>query len=78
MSNVFSLEKDLRAIDAVGTRDVQFGLANDADKMMSQWTDDIVLLQPGAPIMRGRVAIAEAFRSAPRPEMSSTPSTSTR
>jgi uncharacterized protein (TIGR02246 family) len=69
MSKMSSLEKDLRAIDAVDTRDVQFALANDADKMMSQWTDDIVLLQPGAPIMRSRVAIAEAFRSAPRPEI---------
>jgi ketosteroid isomerase-like protein len=69
MSKVSSLEKDLRAIDAVDTCDVQFALANDADRMMSQWTDDIVLLQPGAPIMRGRVAIAEAFRSTPRPEI---------
>jgi len=69
MSGVSSLEKDLRAINAVNARDVQFALANDADQMMSQWADDIVLLQPGAPIMRGRAAIAEKFRSAPRPEI---------
>ena len=69
MSELFSLERDLRAIDDVNTRDVQFALANDADRMMSQWTDDIVLLQAGAPIMRGRATIAEAFRSGPRPEI---------
>ena len=55
-----TLEEDLRAIKAIDQRDVQFALANDPAKMMSQWTDEIVLLQPGAPIMRGRTAIAEA------------------
>ena len=69
MSEVSSLENDLRAIDAVNKRDVEFALANDAERMMSQWTDDIVLLQPGAPIMRGRAAIAEAFRSVESPEI---------
>lgn len=29
--------------------------------MMSQWTDDFVLLQPAGPILRGRSTIAEAF-----------------
>jgi uncharacterized protein (TIGR02246 family) len=70
MSEVFSLESDLHAIEAVTQRDVQFALANDAEGMMSQWTDDIVLLQPGAPIMRGRATIAEAFRSVEAPEIS--------
>ena len=69
MSDVSSVENDLRAIDVVNRRDVQFALANDADMMMSQWTDDIVLLQQGAPVMRGRAAIAEAFRSIQRPEI---------
>ena len=69
MSDASSVENDLRAIDAVNRRDVQFALANDAALMMSQWTDDVVLLQPGAPIMRGRAAIAEAFRSAESPEI---------
>ena len=55
-----TLEEDLRAIEAINQRDVQFALANDPAKMMSQWTDDIVLLQSGAPIMRGRRVIAEA------------------
>jgi ketosteroid isomerase-like protein len=66
MSEMSSLERDLRAIDAVNTRDVEFALANDADMMMSQWTEDVVLLQPGAPIMRGRAAIAKAFQSLTR------------
>jgi uncharacterized protein (TIGR02246 family) len=55
-----ALEEDLRAIEAINQQDVQFALANDAARMMSQWTDDIVLLQPGAPILRGRSTIAEA------------------
>jgi ketosteroid isomerase-like protein len=59
----------LRAIEALNRRDVQFALANDARMMMSQWTDDIVLLQPKAPITRGRAAIAEAFRSVEGPEL---------
>src|SRR5215470_562079 len=68
MSNASS-ESDLRAIEAVNQRDVAGALANDADAMMSQWTDDVVLLQPGAPVMRGRTAIAEAFRSVARPQI---------
>ena len=69
MSDASSIENDLRDIDAVNRRDVQYALANDADLMMSQWTDDIVLLQTGAPIMRGRAVIAEAFRTMERPEI---------
>jgi uncharacterized protein (TIGR02246 family) len=48
---------------------VQFALANDSAKMMSQWTDDFVLLPPAGPIMRGRSAIAEAFRGVESPEI---------
>ena len=69
MSHVSSLDDDLGAIAILNHRDVDFALANDADLMMSQWTDDIILLQPGAPIMRGRAAIAEIFRSVERPEI---------
>jgi ketosteroid isomerase-like protein len=69
MSDVSSLENDLRAIEAINQRDVDAALANDADLMMSQWTDDFVLLAPAGPIMRGRAAIAEAFRSVERPEI---------
>jgi uncharacterized protein (TIGR02246 family) len=57
-----NLEADLRAIEGVNERDVQFALANDSAGMMSQWTDDIVLLPAAGPIQRGRSAIAEASR----------------
>ena len=61
MSDSSSVENDLRAIEAINQRDVQFALANDSGKMMSQWTDDFVLLQPVGPVLRGRRAIAEAL-----------------
>jgi uncharacterized protein (TIGR02246 family) len=64
---VSTLENDLHAIEAVNQRDVQAALAGDAAMMMSQWTDDIVLLSPAGPIMCGRVAIAEAFRGVENP-----------
>jgi uncharacterized protein (TIGR02246 family) len=62
MSDKSSVENDLRAIETINQRDVQFALANDSAKMMSQWTDDFVLLPPAGPIMRGRSVIAQAFR----------------
>ena len=62
MSDLSSVENDLRAIEALNQRDVQFALANDAALMMSQWTDDFVLLPPAGPILRGRSVIAEAYR----------------
>jgi len=61
MPNVSSVENDLRAIEAINQQDVQFALAGDRDRMMSQWTDDFVLLPPAGPILRGRKVIAEAF-----------------
>ena len=57
-----NLEADLRAIEEINQRDVRFALANDVAGMMSQWTDDIVLLPPAGPIQRGRSAIAEVSR----------------
>ena len=62
MPNVSSVENDLRAIEAINQRDVQFALAGDKDMMMSQWTDDFVLLPPAGPILRGRHVIADAFQ----------------
>lgn len=69
MSDVSSLENDLRAIGVINQRDVQFALANDAAMMMSQWTDDFVLLPAAGPIMRGRSTIADAFRGVQSPEI---------
>lgn len=62
MPDFSSLENDLQAIEAINRRDMQFALAGDTARMMSQWTDDFVLLQPVGPILRGRGTIAEAFR----------------
>ena len=62
MSDLSSLEKDLRAIEAITQEDVRAALANDTARMMAQWTEDFVLLQPATPILRGRGTIAEAFR----------------
>jgi uncharacterized protein (TIGR02246 family) len=69
MQTQTNLEADLRAIDALNQRDVQFALANDAAMMMSQWTDDFVLLPAAGPILRGRSAIAESFRGVESPEI---------
>lgn len=62
MSDFSSVENDLRAIEAINQREVQAALAGDTAMMMSQWTDDFVLLPPAGPILRGRSAIADVFR----------------
>lgn len=67
MSDLSSVEKDLRAIEAVNQRDVQAALAGDKNMMMSQWTDDFVLLPPAGPIMHGRSLIEQAFRGVENP-----------
>ena len=58
MSDVTSVENDLRAIEAINQRDVSAALAGDTAAMMSQWTDDFIMLQPAGPILRGRAASA--------------------
>jgi uncharacterized protein (TIGR02246 family) len=69
MSDLSSVEKDLRAIEGINQRDVQFALAGDGSMMMSQWTDDFVLLPPVGPILRGRRVIAEAFEGIESPKI---------
>jgi uncharacterized protein (TIGR02246 family) len=64
MSDLSSVENDLRAIEAITQRDLQAALAGDTAMMMSQWTDDIVLLPPAGPIVRGRSASAEVLLGA--------------
>lgn len=59
-----TLEEDLRAIEEIGQRDMRFAIANDPTMMMSQWTDDIVLLQPVGPVLRGRETIAATLGGA--------------
>src|SRR5215831_9638404 len=67
MQDTFSSENDLCAIEAVNQCDVKAALAGDIAMMMSQWTDDFVLLPPAGPVMRGRDAIAEPFRGVENP-----------
>jgi len=69
MSDLSSVENDLRAIEAINKRDVQFAQAGDKAGMMSQWTDDFVMLPPAGPILRGRSVIAKAFQGVESPEI---------
>jgi len=69
MSDSSRVENDLRAIEAINQRDVQFALSGDQAMMMSQWTDDFVLLPPAGPVLRGRSVIAEAFQGVETPEI---------
>jgi uncharacterized protein (TIGR02246 family) len=69
MSDSESIKNDVRAIETVNRQDVQFALAGDKTKMMSQWTDDFVLLPPAGPIMRGRAVIAKAFEGVESPKI---------
>ena len=60
------LEADRRAIEALNEHDVRAALRSDLDAIVSQWTDDFVVLPPAGPIVRGRaanVAAAEQGRA---------------
>ena len=67
MSSRPTLEQDLQAIETINQRDVQYAKANDPVMMMSQWTDDFVVLPPVGPIMRGRAAIAQVVQGMENP-----------
>ena len=56
MQTQSSLDADRRAIEALNEHDVKAALANDVDAIVSQWTDDFVVLPPVGPIVRGRTA----------------------
>src|SRR5262245_31814865 len=56
------LEADLRSIQALTQHDVNSTLAMDIDAIISQWTDDFVVLQAAGPIVRGRSANAAAAK----------------
>jgi ketosteroid isomerase-like protein len=59
MSGSTSLENDIRAIEALNRRDVEAVLSGDTEKMMSQWSENFVVLPPVGPIVRGRSANAD-------------------
>ena len=58
MGNESSLEADRRAIEALNQHDVKAALASDVAAIVSQWTDDFVVIPPAGPIVRGRSANA--------------------
>ena len=61
MQSEHNLETDLRSIEALNQHDVNATLAMDTDAIISQWTDDfVVLLEAAGPITRGRSANAAA------------------
>jgi len=62
MPDVPSLESDLRAIKALNQHDVDAVLRSDMDAVMSQWTDDFVVIPPVGPIVRGRSANVEGVQ----------------
>jgi ketosteroid isomerase-like protein len=58
MQTQSNLEADRRAIEALIQHDMKAALASDIDAIVSQWTDDFVVLPPVGPIVRGRSANA--------------------
>lgn len=61
------IDADVAAIDALNHHDVTAALASDVDAVVSQWTDDFVLILPGAPFVRGKAANAALLAHA-RPQ----------
>jgi uncharacterized protein (TIGR02246 family) len=59
-----SVDQDIRAIKALNQHDVRAVLASDFDAIVSQWTDDFVVIPPAGPIVRGRAANAAPIESA--------------
>ena len=57
------LEEDLRAIEALNQHDVDAVLSGDVDALISQWTDDFVVITQGS-IVRGRDANAALMEPA--------------
>ena len=58
MPSVSNLEADRRAIEALNQHDVKAVLTSDVEAIVSQWSDDFVVLPPAGPIVRGRSANA--------------------
>jgi hypothetical protein len=58
MRSESSLERDRSAIEALNQHDVTAALASDVEAIVSQWTDDFVVIPPAGPIVRGRFANA--------------------
>lgn len=64
----FRPDADVKAIEALNRHDVTAGLASDIDAVVSQWTDDFVLIPPAGPVVRGRAANVAMMEQA-RPQL---------
>ena len=62
MQSQHNLESDIRSIEALNQHDVKATLAMDTDAIISQWTDDFVVLHAAGPILRGQSANAAAAK----------------
>jgi ketosteroid isomerase-like protein len=62
MQSQQNLEADVRSITALNEHDVNATLSMDVDAIISQWTDDFVVLQAAGPITRGRSVNAAAAK----------------
>ena len=62
MQSQHNLESDIRSIEALNQHDVKATLAMDTDAIISQWTDDFVVLHAAGPIIRGQSANAAAAK----------------
>jgi ketosteroid isomerase-like protein len=60
MRNQSNVEADRHAIEALNKHDVEAALASDFDAMISQWSEDFVMLPQAGPIVRGRRAAVAA------------------
>jgi ketosteroid isomerase-like protein len=63
-----ALRSDIHAIETLNRHDITAALASDVDAVVSQWTDDFVLIPPAGPVVRGRAANAAMIEQA-RPQL---------
>jgi ketosteroid isomerase-like protein len=59
---------DIQAIESLNRHDITAAPASDVDALVSQWTDDFVLIPPAGPVVRGRAANVAMIEQA-RPQL---------
>jgi uncharacterized protein (TIGR02246 family) len=64
MAHEPATDADRQAIEALNQHDVKAALAGDVDAVVSQWTEDFVVIPPAGPIIRGRSANADLITQA--------------
>lgn len=63
MPNPPAVQSEIRKIEQVNESDVEAVLRGDVGALMSQWTEDFVVLPPTGAIIRGRRANVEQVQS---------------